>query len=106
MRIALLVVLGVGAYALHTRRPKVAPPFIVDASAEAQACGWVLTERPTSWEGLKLDPARPLADWLGWIAYRRAYPHGPKHPRLTTGALAWEEAQGRLRLCVAAQIGL
>ena len=65
-----------------------------------------MAERPEKWDGLRKDPAGSLSTWLGWVAYRRAYPNGPRQPRLhqDPNATAWQEALARLTSCVAAKL--
>lgn len=83
------------------------PPFVRDDQAETLALEWALKERPKGYDGLRQGSQAPVAKWLGWVAYRRAYPGGPRHPDLggTDWTIRmWGAALDRLRAAAAARL--
>lgn len=72
------------------------PPFVADPAAEQLQCKAAADEKPLELGDRKRQVGEPLARWLGWVAYRRAYPNGPHDPMTTD----WREALRRLTECV------
>lgn len=62
--------------------PKQIEKPLTPAQREAEACSWVVANKPNTYEGLnKADfPDVPLASWLARVAFRRAYPSWPLEP--------------------------
>jgi hypothetical protein len=80
-----------------------APAFQVNQAAEAEACEWVVLNKPTKWSGA-LQGDTPQLEWLAHVAFHRAYGRWAILGELKTNNQAELDRQAAITVCVAGKL--